>query len=257
VINVSQIDVVIGTTAVRRSSFALDHFMQNLHEIQRNYDRSEVVIATDETDFAEDLDQLLNKYKIFGRVIVYETENPDQRKNQRLCSITSGRNAIVDYLLNSDSPYLLFLDSDMTYDPRIIDIMKREINGHDVLQSGYMVRSKTIEAVGFGGCSLIKREILSKIRFRFYEFENGRVIDEFNIFEYDLVRKGARIRKGVFLSVDHYISHDEAVSINPRNLSAFQKITTFPILRYILLHLSIISRYDITRYLQHLVYGRS
>ncbi|HII05869.1 MAG TPA: glycosyltransferase family 2 protein [Methanotrichaceae archaeon] len=252
-----QVDVVVGTTTVRKSSFALDHFLLNQYEIQSNYRGSELVIATDDPDFVDELESLIKKYNLFGCVIMYETEPHNHKSNYRLQSITCGRNAVREYVLNSGESYLLFLDADMTYDPQIIDIMKKEIDGYDVVQSGYMVRSKSINALGFGGCSLIKRDILSKIRFRYYEFKNGQVIDEFNIFELDLFRRGARINKGVFLSINHYLGHGEVISINPRDLSLFQKVTTWSLLRYVLLQLSIISKYDITRYFQRLLYGRS
>lgn len=251
----SQIDVVIGTTAVRRSSFALDHFLQNLYDIQRAYSSSELVIATDETDFVEELTYLLEKYKLNGRIILYETGHHE--KNYRLWSITSGREAIRKYVLECHAHYLLFLDSDMTYDPQVINIMLKIIDeGYDVVQSGYMMRSKTLNALGFGGCSLIKRDVLKGVKFRCTEFGTGYVIDEFNIFEMDLVRMGAHIKKGVFIAINHYLNHDEMLSISPKDLNVFQKVTTYPLLRYVLLQLSIISKYDITRYLQRLVYAR-
>jgi hypothetical protein len=253
----SQIDVVIGTTAVRRSSFALDHFLRNLYDIQRAYSSSELVVATDESDFVGELTHLLREYKLHGRIILYETETPNHEENYRLWSITFGREAIRKYVLEHRAHYLLFLDSDMTYDPQTINIMLDIIRkGYDAVQSGYMMRSKNLNALGFGGCTLIKRDVLKGVTFRCTEFETGYVIDEFNLFEMDLVRMGARIKKGIFITINHYLNHDEMISISPKDLNIFQKITTYPLFRYVLLQLSIISKYDVTRYLQRIVYAR-
>ena len=253
----SQINVVIGTTAVRKSSFALGHFLQNSFEILSNNRDSELVIATDEFDFVGELELLLREYQLRGRVILYDTEKPGHAKNRRIWSMTCGREAIRKYTLSTDASYLLSLDADMTYEPKIIDTLKREISGYDVVQSGYMMRSKTLNALGFGlGCSLIRRDVLKKIEFRCLEFKTGHIIEEGNAFEMDLVGRGLKIKKGIYLSINHYSSDEEVIPITPSNLTRFQKITTYPLIRYILLQLSIILKFDIARYLQILVYKR-
>lgn len=253
----SKMDVVIGTTAVRKSSFALDHFLRNLYDVQNAYSGSELVIATDEPDFVSELESLLRKYKLKGKVMAYRTEKPEHAKNHRIWSMTFGREAIRIYTLGTDAPYLLSLDADMTYDPQIINILFKEIGGYDVVQSGYMMRSKNLNALGFGlGCSLIKRSVLDEIEFRCLEFKTGQIIEEGNAFEMDLVRRGLKIKKGIYLSINHYSSDEEVIPITPRNLTRFQQITTYPLIRYILLQLSIILKFDITRYLQILVYKR-
>jgi len=253
----SQIEVVVGTTAVRKSSFALGHFLQNLYDIQSAYSGSELVIATDEPDFVGELESLLREYRLKGRVVVYRTEKPDHAKNHRIWSMTFGREAIRRYTLGTDASYLLSLDADMTYDPKTIEILLDKISGYDVVQSGYMMRSKSINALGFGlGCSLIKKDVLDKIEFRCLEFETGQLIEEGNMFELDLVRLRMRIKKGIFLAIDHYSGRNEMIPIKPGRLNVFQKVTTLPHLRYALLQLSIMSKYDVTRRLQRLVHVR-
>ncbi len=253
----SKIDVVIGTTAVRKSSFALVHFFRNMYDVQSACSGSELVIATDEPDFVVELESLLKECGLKGRVIVYRTEKPDGAKNHRIWSMTFGREAIRRYTLETDASHLLSLDADMTYDPQIINILIDEIDGYDVVQSGYMMRSKTLNALGFGlGCSLIKRDVLDKIEFRCLEFKTGRIIEEGNAFEMDLVRRKLKIKKGIYLSINHYSSGEEAMPIAPGNLTRFQKITTYPLLRYAILQLSILLKYDVGRYLQILVYKR-
>jgi hypothetical protein len=253
----SQIEVLVGTTAVRKSSFALGHFLRNLYDIQNAYSGSELVIATDEPDFVGELESLLREYRLKSRVVVYRTEKPDYAKNHRIWSMTFGREAIRRYARGTDASYLLSLDADMTYDSKIINILLDEIGEYDVVQSGYMMRSKAINALGFGlGCSLIKKEALDKIEFRCLEFKTGQIIEEGNAFEMDLVRRNLKIKKGIFLSINHYSSNREMIPINPGSLTRLQKITTYPLLRYLILQLSIMFRYDITRYLQIFVYRR-
>lgn len=242
---------------MRKSSFALRHFLRNVCDIQANYPASELVIATDEPDFVGELESLLREYDLLGRVIFYRTEKPDHAKDHRIWSMTFGREAIREYVLSREASYLISLDADMTYDPKIVDIMKREIPGSDVLQSGYMMRSKRINAIGFGlGCSLIRGEVLRKIKFRCLEFDTGQVIEEGNMFEIDLFRHRFRLKKGIYLSINHYSGADEMVPIEPGKLNLFKRAVNTPIIRYGLLQTSILLKYDVTRYFQRLIYSR-
>jgi len=249
-------DVIIGTTVVRKAAFAFNKFMQNQKEIQENYLQSKLVIATDEPDFAEELKEYLKTYRIKGDIVIYKTEKPDYAKD-RIWSIACGREAIRKYALKSNADYLFSVDADMIHDPQVINIIKKEIEGYDVVQSGYRLHSKELNAIGFGLTSaFIGREILENIRFGCYEFKNHQVIDDGEVFERDLVRARAKIKKGIFLKINHYISKNEMIPIEPQNLTFFQKITTLPLLRYILITLSIILKHDISRSLQHFIQRR-
>lgn len=256
-IDVSQIDVIIGTTAVKGSSFALSHFLKNQSEIQSNYGGSELIIATDQPDFVDELQSYLIEYKLRGCVILYRTDKPDNATNHRIWSMTFGREAIREYFLTTDAEYLLSVDADMTFDPRIIDIMKREISDNRVIQSGYMMRSEMVNAMGFGlGCTFMRRDVLTKIKFRCLEFDKGDVIEEGVMFEFDLARQRIKTKKGIFLSINHYSATDEIYPIEAGKINLFQRCTNLPLIRYALIRLSIMLKFDATRYLQCIIYSR-
>lgn len=238
--------VVIGTTVTRKAAFAFDNFMKNQKEIQERYPQSKLVVATDEPDFEEELNEYLRKYSVEGDIITYETKKPDYARD-RVWSIVAGREAIRKYALNTDANYLLYLDADMTYDPAIIGIMKEKIRGYAVVQSGYRHRSENLGGIVLSwGCSLIRREILERVKWRCYEFKNHEVIDDGALLDRDLIKLRARIRKGVFFKINHYYSSHEINTIEPQNLPLFRRIITLPLFRYILVTLSMILKHDLT-----------
>jgi len=49
------VDVIVGTPICRRGAFIIDKFLANQKEIQQNYPSSELVLATEENDFVEEL----------------------------------------------------------------------------------------------------------------------------------------------------------------------------------------------------------
>lgn len=244
-------DVIIGATVVRKSAFALEKFLQNQKEIQTKYPPSRLVIST-EVEFKEELGDYLRKYGVKGEII----EKP-KVENVRWSTVF-GREALRHYVLETNANYLLSVDADMTFDPSVIEILQREIEGHDIVLSGYKLRSKDSVAIVFAlGCCLIRRELLDKIHFRCYELKNHRILfDDAVTLEMDLVKARAEIKKGLFLAISHYYSSTEAVTITPQKLTLFKKITTAPLMRYILLRLSTTLKKDIGGTLQRYMYGK-
>ena len=92
---------------------------------------------------------------------------------------------------------------------------------------------------------MLTRNILEKIRFRCYEFKNGEVIFEDNVLEMDLFRLGSRIKKGFFLSINHYRSVTEARYIAPQPVGMLRKVANFAFARYGLIRASIMTRHNI------------
>ena len=92
---------------------------------------------------------------------------------------------------------------------------------------------------------MINRETLSKITFRCYEFRNGQVILEDEVSDMDLFRCGVRFNKGIFVSVKHYREGNEYAATEPQRVGWFRTLTNSPVVRYILVRMSILFKYNI------------
>ncbi len=237
-------NVVIGTPIHRQGSYVLDKFLSNQKQIQQTYPSSELILATSEYDYIKELESLVSFWKLRGTVLLYEIVKPDYARSN-IWNIACGREAIRQYTLSqTEARYLLFLDADMIFEPSVIKIMEKEIQGYDVVFSGHQLRHYGTGLAG-AGCMMLPRSILGKIRFRCYEFKNGEVIFEDNVLEMDLFRLGSRIKKGFFLSISHYTSATEARHITPQPVRILRKITTCAFARYWLIRASIMTRHNI------------
>lgn len=252
------VDVVVGTPICRQGAYIIDKFLANQKEIQQNYPQSELVLATEENDFVEELEKRLSYYELRGRVILFEVIKPDYARS-RLWNIACGREAIRQYVLfQTAARYLLSLDSDMTFDPSVVEIMEKEIQGCDVAISGVpysarALRGGSVTSLGPVSCSLLTRGTLEKIKLRCYEFKNGEVLDDGHALEMDLARLRLKIKRGYFLSICHYQNESESVCIDPHPLG-FRRITNSSLARYALIRASIMVRHDISYRLQVLLY---
>jgi len=246
------LNVVIGTLVHRQGAYVLDKFLANQQQIQRNYPSSELVLATNERDFIEELKGLLGSRGLRGEVVLYETTKPEYARSS-LWNIGCGREAIRNYVLSrTDARYLLFLDADMTFDPSVVTIMEREIRNHDAVFSGYPLHRYGIGLSGCG-CVMLTRSILEKLRFRCYEFKSGEVIFEDNLLEMDLFRSGGRIKKGFLLHITHHENSTEGKHIEPQRLGLWREITNNNFIRYMLIKISIAARYNIPWHLKVLL----
>jgi len=245
------VNVAVGAPIYRQGAFVLDKFLANQKEIQQNYPASELVLATVEDDFADELETLISSLGIKGKVLRYETIKPDYAQS-RAWNIACGREAIRQYTLSqTEANYLLWLDADMTYDPLLIEILLGEIQGYDVVYSGYVKRDSVGYEVG-SGCSMFTRDTLEKIRFRCLEFRNGQVI--WGLCELDLIRLRSRVKKGFFLRICHYKNANEARCVTPQPLGWLRRVTTSRVVRYALIRASLLTRYHLSGKLQPIVY---
>ena len=236
-------DVIVGTPIYRQGAYIIDKFLANQKEIQQNYPSSELVLATAEDDFIEELERLLSFWGLRGKIIPYKTTKPAYARH-RIWHTACGREALRQYALSQNGiSYLLFLDADMTYDPSIIKIMYNEIQGYDVVFSGY-VGHLGLTMLGVG-CSMYTKSTLEKLRFRCYEFKNGDWLDEGDIVKMDLAKIRQRIKKGFFLSICHYRTENESRCISPQPMGLFQRVTNSSFVRYVLVRASIIVRRNI------------
>jgi len=240
------IHVLVGSPTYRGGAYALDRFLENQREIQRRFPNSELILATAEHDFAPELESLLASRGIMGRVVLYEVVKPPYAR-RIIWNVACGRESIRRYMLSqTDADYLLSLDHDMVCDPNIIRILLGEIQGYDVVHSGHRLRWSD-HAIGMGaGCALISRRALEKVAFRCFEFKNGDIMDDGLTLELDLIRSGCRVKKGVFLRIDHYIDAERVRSIEPQPLGLLRRLSTSWPFRYAILRLSLLLRRDIS-----------
>lgn len=249
------IHVLVASPTYRGGAYALDRFLENQRQIQRMFPDSELILATAEQDFAPELESLLASYSIRGEAVLYEVVKPPYARRM-IWNVACGREGIRRYMLSqTHADYLLSLDHDMVYDPNIISILLEEIQGYDVVHSGHRLRWSD-HAIGMGaGCALISRRALEKVAFRCFEFGNGDIMDDGLTLELDLIRSGCRVKKGVFLRIDHYIDAETVRCIEPQPLGLFRRLSTSRPFRYALLRSSLLLRRDISSRLHFALHG--
>jgi len=249
------VEVVIGTPICRRSSFVLDKFLANQKEIQQNYPSSELVFATEEKDYIRELEGLISSYGLRGNVLYFDVIKQDYA-TLRGWNVTCGREAIRQYFVSqADAKFILWLDGDMIYDPNIINIMLKEIQGFDVTYSGYRGIQETGYEMGTG-CSLYTKNIMGKVKFRYLAFPNHREFPESFMMEADLIRLGSRIKKGVFVSVRHYVTEQEFYDTAPQSVGLLRKIADSRFIRYPLIKASIFFKHDFFQPLHNFFSGK-
>jgi hypothetical protein len=252
IVEVTSVNVAVGTPIHRQGAYVLDKFLSNQQQIQSNYPSSELIFATNHHDFVKELENLLSSWKLRGTVISYAVEKPGYARSE-IWNISCAREAIRKYVLSqTDAKYLIFLDADMTFEPSVISQIESEIKDYDAVFSGYPLRSRGIGLAGCG-CVMLTRNILEKLRFRCYEFRNGEVIFEDNVLEMDLFRCGARVKKGFFIPISHYVNSIEAKQIEPQRIGLWRKIANNSTIRYVLIRTSILIHFNIPWHLKVLL----
>lgn len=238
--------VVVGGPIHRAGAYIIDKFLENQKKIQDNYPASELVLATVEKEFVEELEEMLSRWGVKGRVILYKTVKPDYAQIW-IWNVACGREAIRQYVLSqTNAGYLLNLDTDMVFDPSVISVMLKEIQGYDVVAGGYAGRLYG-NCIGFGGCSLFTRETLKRIQFRCYEFRNHQAIDEGDTVSMDLFSLRLKVKRGYFVAIDHYRDSSNFRHTDPHPIPLLGMISNWPLLRYILFRLSILLKYNLSQ----------
>jgi hypothetical protein len=236
--------ILIGTPIYRDGSYALEKFLTNQKEIQDKYSDCSLVFSTDDVSYAGELNNILQRWQLKGNVISYKVEKPGYAKS-KLWNIASGRESLRQYFLSQpDAEKLMFMDADMTFDPEVIRIMEKEITHYDAVFSGYRFRNNYLGLTG-AGCLLLTRKAAEKAKFRCYEFVNGQTINEDNIAEMELFKHGCRIKKGYFLSIDHYTPSGEVKHVDPQKVGLYRRVMTSSIVRFILIRISVALHYNI------------
>jgi hypothetical protein len=250
--------VIVGAPIYRGGAFVIDKFLENQKEIQKNYPSSELILSTEQKDYIEELKGLLKRYDLRGDVISFEVVKPDYARATNW-NTTCGREAIRRYIVSkTEASHLLFIDVDMTCDPHIINILKKEIGSYDIVASGYAGRLYGIQTGGIG-CTLFTRSALERITFRCCEFKNRMVIDEGEMLDMDTFSRRLKFKHGYLLAIDHYDTDGSVRHIEPHPVSVLRKVSNARLLRYILLKASVKCNYNIpsklytlrSRFFQH------
>jgi hypothetical protein len=237
--------VIIGTPIHRKGAYVLEKFLFNQKQIQQNHADCDLVFCTEDGDYLDELKHMLKQWQLRGTVILNKVEKPGYAKS-RLWGIASAREAIRQYFMSQpEADRLLFLDADMTYDPDVVSIMEKEMIGYDAVFSGYQLRKPNYIGLAGAGCLLLRRNALENIRFRFFEFRNGQIINEENTAEMDLFRQGNRIKKGLFLAINHYTPSGEVKHVTPHKIGLYRKIMNSAIIRFCLIRTSVAIHYNL------------
>jgi len=242
--------ILIGTTLVSGYDYIIDEFLKNQRAIQKKYPNSELIISTSDNNFKLNIpNELKCKVIKYQKSSVISFDSLFIPQKNRIRDMVDGRNVVRDYFLKSDAKYFLSVDADMVYDPNIISILMNEIKNSDIVMSGYMKKNHRL---GYSlGCALIRREVLEKVRFNCLIFPSSpdmpNIIEDGWMFEYDAIQNGFKIKRGVFVEVEHIISERERLGIIPREITTWEKIKTNSALRYLLVKLCILTKRDMPR----------
>ncbi|MEM5831674.1 MAG: glycosyltransferase [Candidatus Aenigmatarchaeota archaeon] len=204
--------ILIGSPISKESAYALDKFIKNQEEIYKKTKHECLTVFA-----SEDIKKLPVKNKNF----VLINFKPIIKGKDRVWKIVGARNAIREYFLSKDFDYLVFLDSDMAFEPEIINkLVEKAKEGYDVVYNIYRLKNGQVAYSGFGG-TLIKRWVMEKVKFRCYE-DNKIVVDEINCFKKDLLRIKAKIWRGLVAKSIHYDKNKKWVM--NRKLTTKEKI---------------------------------
>lgn len=244
-------DVIVGVPICRRTSFVLDKFLTNQREIQTAYPGCRLVLATNEPGFVEELREQINLHSVMGEVITYDTVKPEGARTC-LWNIVCGREALRRHVLAKKARFFLSLDADMLFDPSVVAILKNRIAGFDAVFTG--CRSRPHGAWVYGGCRLMNSRILDDLSFRCYEFNNGETVDDGEALDCSLFRCHARVNKGFFVSIKHYMNSEDCYTAEPHPAGWFRRLTNSLLVRFILIQMSILIRHNIAKRLHRWVY---
>jgi hypothetical protein len=253
--------IFVGTTCHPNGAFIFDKFLANQKQVQDNYPDSELILSTSSPDYAVQLEKQLQYFEIKGKVLCYPIFMPEYAKNRkpdygrdRIWDITAGREAIRMHALSKTQVQgLLFMDSDMIFDPAVIPTMANYLTNYDAVFSGYRAKDDWLSISGFG-CCLLSRRILNSLAFRCIEFKNGDMLSEDEVLEYDLNRMGFRVKKGIFLSIDHYKNAVESNHVHPQSVPFLNRLVNNKYIRYILVRTSILFGRNVTFHLKNILF---
>ena len=242
--------ILIGTTLVSGYDYIIDEFLKNQKSIQKKYPDSELIISTSDNNFKLNIpNELKCKVIKYQKSSVISSDSLFIPQKNRIRDMVDGRNVVRNYFLKSDAEYFLSVDADMVYDPNIISILMNEIKNSDIVMSGYMKKNHRL---GYSlGCALIRREVLEKVKFNCLIFPSSpdmpNIIEDGWMFEYEAINNGFKVKRGVFVEIEHIINKKERLRVIPRRITSLEKIKANSVIRYFLVKLCILTKRDLPR----------
>ena len=182
--------ILIGVPTYPGQEYCLEEFMRHLKAI--NYDHFDVLFVVDKNE---------EKYQRKIQKMGFECARVSEEKSFRCANITYCRRLLRKKMLEENYDYLLFIDSDVMVQP---DIIKKLIQHKKTICSGIFMSTfplpdgrkvvapvlydfapggklrlmqkkeilddslKKVAVCGFG-CCLLRRDVLEKVDFRWYE----------------------------------------------------------------------------------------
>lgn len=242
--------ILIGTTLVSEYDYIIDEFLKNQKVIQKKYPNSELIISTSDNNFKIDIPKELNCRVIkYQKSSVISSDSLFIPQKNRIRDMVDGRNVVRNYFLKSDAEYFLSVDADMVYDPNIVSILINEIKNSDIVMTGYMKKNHRL---GYSlGCALIRREVLEKVKFNCLIFHSSpdmpNIIEDGWMFEHDAIQNRFKIKRGIFVGIEHIISEKKRLRVIPRRTTFLEKIKTNSAIRYLIVKLCILTKRDLPR----------
>lgn len=225
-------DIVIGVPVYEGKSYVFNKFIENQVKIKRTTTlETTIIFSTEDRNFASKIERMLINTPLDYKIITFNI-NPEL--NYQINNITLARESIRQEFLKTNAKYLAFIDSDLTFDINLLNILINKLDQYSVIYNSYILHNNKVCNNGLGTC-LIKREVISKIRIRCSIFLNPySYIDEGYYFEMDTLHAKFRILQGAFVTSCHYSNNNEIHRLEPREKTRWEKTVHSRMGRYIL-----------------------
>ena len=73
------------------------------------------------------------------------------------------------------------------------------------------------------------------------------IIEDGWMFEYKAIQNGFKVKRGVFVEIEHIINKKERLRVIPRRITSWEKIKANSVIRYFLVKLCILTKRDLPR----------
>ena len=144
-------DIVIGVPVYEGKSYVFNKFIENQVKIKKSTAlETSIIFSTESPDYASRLDTMLNNTGLDYKIVVFSI-NPEL--DFQINNITLARESIRQEFLKTNAQYLAFIDSDLTFDKNLLNILIGKLQQNDVIYNSY--RSYAVDRKIFICCYVI------------------------------------------------------------------------------------------------------